>query len=313
MISAVGASLQTGPMLDPVDPVLSVSDVVTYAKPIVTGSGGFKIIEQAAGRIAFDLNDGYSMWVDESQSAVDVRNAANKEAVRVWGAAQLALDGTALGSIAGTTSLVLANGTKITLQTMPETWATDIFHLDRLTVTQGDLAMVVSGVSQERGGDLTVAQSQKGDSIDDQTRDGLVFEQVAPNPEPPAPAPPTAAPLPPPDTNTLSGWADEYGVAVTPEMLAATLPGGDFGPGSELLSRGEFYSLIMRFLSWGTVSSLMSLASNSINSDMRRQDPADVARSADIRRSWARHADEMAAASRESLRNSETRALELSG
>lgn len=313
MIGAMGAALQSGPMLEPPAPSLSVTDAVVYADPLVTGRGGFTIIEQAAGRIGFDLNDGYSMWVDERQSAIDVRNGAEKEAVRVWGAAQLALDGTAIGGFAGTTTLVLTNGTKITIQTMPETWASDIFRLDRLTVTQGERAMILSGVSQERAGDLTVVQSQDGYAIDEQTRDGLVFEQVAPDAEATAAVPASAATLAPQDSNTLAGWADEYGVAVTPEMLMTTLPGGDFGPGSDLLSRAEFYSMIMRFLNWGTVSALTSLASNSISSDMRRQDPSDVARNADIRRSWARYADEMAAASRENIRNSELRALERGG
>jgi Domain of Unknown Function (DUF1521) len=301
MISGVGASQSMRLTRESVED-LAINSSETYAKPLVSGSGGFKITDQAAGRVAFDLNDGYSMWIDESKSAFTVANGG-KETVHVWGAAQLALDGTTLGGFAGTTSLVLDNGTKITMETLPETKTSAQFYLDRLTITQGECAVVVSGVSQMTGGDLTVTQSHTGEAIDDRTRDGLVFEQVAPAPTEPAG----------PETNTLIGWADEYGVAVKPEMLAATLPGGTFGPGSERMSFQEFQALIIRFLSWGQISSLMSFTSRSLSSDANRQDPADVARAADIRRAWARHADETAAATRSAIRSSEVRTLELSG
>jgi Domain of Unknown Function (DUF1521) len=305
MISGVGASQNMRYALEPVED-FAINSSATYAKPLVSGSGGFKITDQAAGRVAFDLNDGYSMWIDESKSAFTVANGG-KETVHVWGAAQVALDGTTLGGFAGTTSLVLGNGTKISMETLPDTKTSTQFYLDRLTVTQGECAVVVSGVSQMIGGDLTITQSHTGEAIDDRTRDGLVFEQVAPSPPPPPTEPAQ------PETNTLIGWADEYGVAVTPEMLAATLPGGAFGPGSQRMSFQEFQTLIMRFLSWGQISSLMSFTSRSLSSDLSRHEPADVARAADLRRAWARHADEAAAATRSAIRSAEVRTLELSG
>lgn len=308
MISGVGVALQTRMALEPVED-LAVSNSAIYSKPFVSGNGGFKITEQAAGRIAFDLNDGYSMWIDERESAFTVINAGT-ESVHVWGSAQLALDGTTLGAFAGTTSLLLGNGTKITMETLAKATSADIFYLDHLTVTQGELAMTVSGISEEIGGDLVVVQSHQGDEIDDQTRDGLVFQQVVPTVEPVA-APPADSSTP--ETNTLIGWADEYGLAVTPEMLAATLPGGDFGPGSAMMSVEEFRAVMTRFLSWGAISSLMSLSSQSLNSDMRRQDPSDVSRAADVRRAWARYADEAAAATRGAIRNAETRSMAMRG
>jgi Domain of Unknown Function (DUF1521) len=362
MINGVGALPNMRMALDPVEDLAINS--TAYAKPLVSGeSGGFKITSQAEGRVVFDLDDGYSLAVDESRSAVTVANAG-KETVQIWGEAQMALDGKTLGHFAGTTSLVLGNGTKITMETLSEAKSADIYYLDRLTVTQGERAVVVSGVSQVMGGDLTVKQSQLGHFVDSNTRDGLVFKQVAKaalstsTPQPPviiaistsSPEPmvvtspqspvevvapalavsssstpisvaepalpsvivqPTSPEPPSPVVNTLTGWADEYGIAVTPEMLRATLPGGAFGPNSDLLSLGEFRALIMRFLSWGQISSLFSWSTQAVQSDARRQDPSDVARSSEIRRAWARHADELAAATRSAIRNSERRGLEL--
>ncbi len=265
-----------------------LTDVATYASPRITGTGGFRITSQSAGRVAFDLNDGYSMDIDETSSAIFVANVARKESVQVWGHAQLALDGTSIGAFAGTTSVVLGNGTKITMETAPEQKSADVFRLDRLTVTRGNDAVVVAGVSQDVGGDLTVTQSRTGHTVDADTRDGLVLER-----------------------NSFAQWADEYGIVVTPEMLAATQPGGAFGPGSTEMSREEFRSLIARFMSWGLVSSFLSLSLRSLASDLVRQDPNDVARTSEIHRAWLRQAHEAAAVTRSALRHADMRTVAL--
>jgi Domain of Unknown Function (DUF1521) len=206
---------------------------------------------------------------------VIVANAATNENVRIWGAAQIELDGAQAAQFWGTTSVVLGNGAKITLETARDAKVADIFRLDKLTVTKDERAVVITGVSQDAGGDLTVVQSNDGGNIDEDTRDGFVIER-----------------------NTLTGWADEYGVAVTQDLLDATAVGGRFGPGSDVMSLEEFRTLISRFLAWGQISAMMSLTSRNYCSDMMRQEPSDVARAADIRRAWARHADEAAAIER---------------
>ena len=290
--SVIMDSVLTHPIAAPVmaAAVLPVTvDVVLYDKPKISGIGGFTILGQSIGGISFDLTDGYWMSVDEFESAVFVAHAGTKESVRIWGAAQIQLDGAEAARFWGTTSVILGNGAKITLETVPDAKAMDIFRLDKLTVTKDERAMVITGVSSDTGGDLAVAQSNDGHNIDEDTRDGLVIER-----------------------DTLTGWADEYGVAVTQELLNATAVGGAFGPGSTLMSLDEFRTLISRFMSWGMISTMMSLSSRTMTSEMLRQDPSDVARAADIRRSWARHADEAAAVERGQVRAAEHRTLELS-
>jgi Domain of Unknown Function (DUF1521) len=278
-----------------VAPVMSAAalpdtvDVVLYDKPNVSGVGGFTITGQSIGGITFDLTDGYWMSIDERESAIYVASDSTKESIRIWGAAEIQLDGAKAARFWGTTSVILGNGAKITLETIPDTKAADIFRLDRLTVTLEERAMVITGVSSDVGGDLAVKQSNDGHNTDEDTRDGLVLER-----------------------DTLTGWADEYGVAVTQELLDATAVGGAFGPGSDLMSLDEFRTLISRFMAWGMISSMISLSSRTLSSDMLRQDPSDVARAADIRRSWARHADEAAAFERGQVRAADQRTLELS-
>jgi Domain of Unknown Function (DUF1521) len=257
----------------------STIDVTLYDKPAIRGTGGFKIVDQSIGGLALDLTDGYSMSINEKQSSVYVANAATKESVRIWGAAEIQLDGAESARFWGTTSVVLGNGAKITLETLPDAHATDVFRLDKLTVTKDERAVVITGVSQEVGGDLVVSQSLDGHNIDEDTRDGLVLER-----------------------DTVTGWADEYGVAITEELLDSTAVGAGFGPSSDLMSLGEFRTLISRFLAWGQISTMMSLASRNFTSDLTRQEPSDVARAADIRRAWARHADDNAALERSHMR-----------
>lgn len=251
------------------------ADVTLYDRPIVSGIGGFKITGQSIGGISFDLTDGYSLSINELESAVFVANAGTKESVRIWGAAQVELDGAQTARFWGTISVILRNGAKITLETSQDAKIAEVFRLDKLTVTKDECAVVITGVSQEVGCDLKVAQSNDGRKIDEDTRDGLVIER-----------------------DTLTGWADEYGVAVTQDILNATAVGGAFGPGSDRMSLDEFRTLISRFLAWGQISAMMSLSSRNYTSDMMRQEPSDVARAADIRRAWARHADESAAIER---------------
>ena len=264
-------------------------DVILYDKPAISGFGGFTITAQSIGGLSVDLTDGYWMTVDERESAVFVAHSGTKENIRIWGAAEIQLDGAKAARFWGTTSVILGNGAKITLQTVPDANANDIFRLDKLTVTKDERAMVITGVSSDIGGDLAVVQSNDGYNIDEDTRDGLVIER-----------------------DTLTGWADEYGVAVTQEILNATAVGGAFGPGSDLMSLAEFRTLISRFMTWGMISTMMSLSSRTIQSDMMRQDPGDAARAADLRRSWARHADEAAAFERGQLSAADQRTVALS-
>jgi Domain of Unknown Function (DUF1521) len=256
-----------------------IADVTLYDRPKISGTGGFKITDQSIGGLSFDLTDGYSMSINEVQSAVFVANAATKEHIRIWGEAEIQLDGAEAARFWGTTSVVLGNGAKITLETVADANASDIFRLDKLTVTKDERAVVITGVSQTERGDLAVAQSNDGHNIDEDTRDGLVIER-----------------------NSVTGWADEYGVEITQAVLDATAVGADFGPGSDLMSGEEFRTLISRFLAWGQISAIMSLASRNCSSDLLRQEPGDVARASDIRRALARHADENAAIERSQLR-----------
>lgn len=208
--------------------------------PVILGPEVFKVNAVTVNGVTIDLSDGYALSVDTRDAAVFVTNAVTSERLRIWGTAEIQLAGADTARFWGTTSVILGNGAKITLETAADAVLDDVFRLDRLTVTQDDRALVITGVSSDQPGDLVLNESRDGYAIDDATRDGLTLIE---------------------NTN---GWTDEYGNAVTPGTLAQTAPDAPYGPGSTLLSLGEVWTAVRRFIVFGQVTSLSSLWSPSL-------------------------------------------------
>lgn len=242
------------------------ADITLYVAPspklpAISGPPAFEVTAVSVNGIVVDLSDGYSLAVDELRSGVFVANAKTSEKLQIWGAAQIELGGADAARFWGTTSVELGNGTKITLETAKDTAMADLFRLDRLTVTRDDRAMVISGVSSEKTGDLTVVQSRDGYAIDDDTRDGLTLA-----------------------VDSDGEWTDEYGDAVTQATFDKTAPGELYGPGSTRLSVNEIATVVSRFFIFGQVTSMMSNTRWAITSETNHQDTVDAARAADLRR-----------------------------
>lgn len=237
------------------------TDIALYVAPsedlpAVSGPPAFEVKAISVGGIVFDLSDGYSLTIDEGQSAVFVANAATGESLLVWGAAQIALDGADAARFWGTTSVELGNGTKITMETAADAAIADLFRLDRLTVTQADRAMVITGVSQETLGDLAVVQSLDGEAIDAATRDGLTIV-----------------------TDLTGRWSDEYGRAITQTVMDQTRPGRRYGPGRTTLSLGEISRAISSFVTYNQIDSLMlTIGRNNSSAAARRDSSTEVHR-----------------------------------
>lgn len=232
-----GPAASTAELPATADVTLYVS--ATPGEPAVNGEPAFTVTAISAGGIVFDLADGYSMTIDELQSAVFVANALTNESVRIWGAAEIQLDGAEAARFWGTTTVELGNGTKITLETAADALITDLFRLDKVTVTRDDRAMVITGVAETALGDVVVTQSFEGEGVDDATRDGLTLV-----------------------TDLTGSWSDEYGREVTQDVLDQTAPGERYGPGKNQQSLREVMDVISRFVAYEAVGSLMLSLSN---------------------------------------------------
>jgi hypothetical protein len=187
------------------------------------------------GQGSIDLGDGYTLQLDERNSEITIRNSETGEVTRIWGDPHVDVDGRRAFDFWGTTTFTLENGTKITIDT--EQWGgnPNAYVASQLTITRGNQAIVVDGISQNRLGDLSISMSNNGYALDAFTRDGFVLHENA----------------------TGSGWRSELtGQVATQADLNLTRPGEIYGPGSNMPSLGELNSVLSAFLFFGMVASL---------------------------------------------------------
>lgn len=192
---------------------------------------------QGGGKGAIDLGDGYTLDLNEGNSEITIRNANTGETTQIWGDPHVNVDGQHAFDFWGTTTFQLQNGTKITIDTEQFGGNPDMYVASGLTITKGNQALEVKGISQNTLGDLSVTQSNNGRALDWGTRDGFVLRENA----------------------SGSGWRSELtGRVATQADLDATRPGQTYGPGSEMPSLGEVSQFLSAFLLLGVLSGLSS-------------------------------------------------------
>ncbi|MBB5710896.1 DUF1521 domain-containing protein [Sphingomonas xinjiangensis] len=223
--------------------------------PAISGPPAFEVKAIAIGSVVLDLSDGYSLTIDEARSAVFVAHGDTGETILVWGNAQIALDGADDARFWGTTTVELGNGTKITMETAQDPAIAGLFRLDKLTVTQAERAMVITGIAETTLGDLAVVQSHEGEALDAATRDGLTI--VA---------------------DLTGSWSDEYGNAVTQTVLNQTAVGRRYGPGKRTLSLREVSGAISSFVAYAQIDSLMLTIGRNLQGAPTRSDNSEVQR-----------------------------------
>lgn len=177
-----------------------------------------------------DLGDGYTLQLDERNSEITILNSETGETTRIWGDPHVDIDGKHSYDFWGTTTFTLENGTKVTIDTEQFGNNPNAFVASQVTITNGDRAIVVDGISQNQIGDLKISMSDNGALIDAATRDGFVLHENA----------------------TGSGWRSELtGQIATQDDLNATKPGEAYGPGSTTPSFGELREALGTFLLFG--------------------------------------------------------------
>jgi len=191
---------------------------------------------EGESQASIDLGDGYTLEIDENSSEVVIKNADTGETTRIWGDPHVTIDGKHEYDFWGTTTFTLENGTKITIDTEAAADNPNVYYAEKLTITKGDQAIVVDGVSQLTKGDLSLSMSNNGEMLDMVTRDGFVLNENA----------------------TGSGWRSELtGEVATQADLNLTKPGALYGPGSTMPSLGELNQALSTFLFLGIVDAMI--------------------------------------------------------
>lgn len=135
-------------------------------------------VQASDGRRAhIDLGK-YTLDIDQSNSQFVLTNKASGETTRIWGDPHFDNDGKMIGTFKGTLTLCLDDGTKLTINTVPA--GNGELFSSKLTITQGDQALIVDHLNQNSGQPLSVATSPVlGRELDWATDDGTrVYEDV---------------------------------------------------------------------------------------------------------------------------------------
>jgi hypothetical protein len=132
------------------------------------------------GQATIDLGDGYTLKLNENNSELLLVNGKTGTTTKCWGDPHFDVNGKRVGDFKGTISLVLENGVKVTVNTVP--WKNDSnqFLSSQLTITKGDQVIRVGGLDQNKTGDLTIQESDFGGrAADFAVRDGLCLYENA--------------------------------------------------------------------------------------------------------------------------------------
>lgn len=224
-----------------------------FARDVV--ASGWQAQRVALGSARIDL-DGYRLTIDDVRAELVIDNLASGTSARVWGDAMLGAGERTVGQFWGTTSLQLANGLFITCGTAQAADNPNLYRLDRLTITKGAAALVVSAIGGD-GGDMALTGTDGNWALEEDTRDGLVLVEAE-----------------------GGMWRTEYGAVADAATLEQTAPGGFYGPGEEAWSGREFGRVMSRFahaMMHGATSSYSASATLDFAMDSRRYDGVTAA------------------------------------
>ena len=328
----------------------------------IESTGDWTAQKVELGRAVIDIDSIYRLSINDILAEVFLENRETNVITRIWGDAQVSVNGQDVGQFWGTSSFQLANGTLITANTVISPDNPSAYMLDKLVITRDEYGFVVTGISNETVGDLDIAfaanatvydhvqpapatetafvpvppvetateapLATSGANSEIASEENMVLnDAVTEAPvETPTETPTSPAPILAENTDavvaaiqaeidgydmdddqrdglvfteTATGWIDEWDdQAISAAILAQTMPGGTFGPDSDIMSRGEFSTVINRFIAIMTTQSFMSNISMR-NTDFQSQ-LRDTSAEQD-RASNAKQAEQRAARERQIL------------
>ena len=133
------------------------------------------------GKADVDLGN-YTLQMDEKSSQIKIINKANGEVTNIWGDPHVDWnkDGKTDVNFWGKTTFQLEDGTKITIDTEKAKNNPGEYLANEVTVTKGDNAMKITGLSQNELGDLKIETSDRGGQLLDwATTDGFTVKENA--------------------------------------------------------------------------------------------------------------------------------------
>ncbi len=128
------------------------------------------------GKAVFE-NDNYRIGMGDDNT-VTIHNKHTGETYEAWGDPHMKIDGQQAFDFWGTTTLSLEDGTKVTIETTPFESNQAMTLSSRVTITNGDYGVQVSGVDTNKTGDLKIDEAKGwGEALDWVTADGNVLHE----------------------------------------------------------------------------------------------------------------------------------------
>lgn len=131
-----------------------------------------------AGKAVFE-NDNYKITMGDDNT-VTINNKNTGECYQAWGDPHMNIDGKHEFDFWGTTTLALEDGTKVTIETTPWDGNKEMTLSSKVTISNGDYGVQVSGVDTNQKGDLKIDEAQGwGAALDWAVDDGNVLHENA--------------------------------------------------------------------------------------------------------------------------------------
>ena len=128
------------------------------------------------GKAVFE-NDHYRITCGDDNEVL-IQNKCTGETYRAWGDPHMDVDGKHAFDFWGTTTLQLDDGTKVTIETTPWSNNPGMTFASKVTITNGDYGVQVSGVDTNKTGDLRINEAQGwGRVLDAVVDDGNVLQE----------------------------------------------------------------------------------------------------------------------------------------
>lgn len=130
------------------------------------------------GKAVFE-NDNYKITMGDDNT-VTINNKKTGECYQAWGDPHMNIDGKHEFDFWGTTTLALEDGTKVTIETTPWNGNQAMTLSSKVTITNGDYGVQVSGVDTNKTGDLKIDEAKGwGGALDWAVDDGNTLQENA--------------------------------------------------------------------------------------------------------------------------------------
>ena len=123
----------------------------------IESAGDWTAQKVETGKAIIDIDSVYRLSINDVLAEVILENRETNVTTRIWGNAQVAVNGQDVGQFWGTSSFELANGTLITAHTVVSPDNSFAYMLDKLVITRDECGFVVTGISSETVGDMDIA------------------------------------------------------------------------------------------------------------------------------------------------------------